>query len=155
MNYLRILRVQVIKRIEQLICPRQNLVRGKRAALASHHLRQVIAGYELHDEKLSISFRKMVADARQRRMMQSREESCLTFELLPQSLFGKQRLFERDCGIETLVDGLVNRTHTALPKLTNDAIASLQNCFRRKHSGDYTRAARSVFIRVKSVMLGA
>ena len=97
----------------------------------------------------------MVADARQRRMMQTREESCLTFELLPQSLLGKQRLLKRDCGIETLVDRLVNRTHTALPKPAYDAIATLQNCFRRKHSGDYTRAAQSVFIRAKSVMLGA
>ena len=88
-------------------------------------------------------------------MMQTREESCLTFELLPQSFFAKQGLLERDGCVETLVDRLVHRTHTALPKLAYDAVATLQNCFGRKHSGDYTRAARSVFIRAKSVMLGA
>src|ERR1044071_7336767 len=140
MNDLRILRVQVIKRIEQLIRPRQNLIRRKRAPLASHHLRQIVAGDELHHEKLSIAFRKMVADTRQRRMMQTSEQPCFTFELLPQALLGKQRLFERDCCIETLVDSLINRTHPALPKLANDAIATLKNCLRRKHSGDYTRA---------------
>jgi hypothetical protein len=73
--------------------------------------------------------------------MKSCEESCLTFELLPQPFLGKQCLFERDCGVETLVDSLINRTHTALPKLAYDAITTLQNCFRRQHSGDYTRAA--------------
>src|ERR1044072_2036644 len=133
MNYLRILRVQVIERIEQLIRPRQNLVCRKRASFASHHLRQIIAGDELHHEKLSIAFRKMVADTRQCRMMKTREESCFTFELLPQALLSKQRLFERDCSIKTLVDSLVNRTHTALPKLAYDAITALQHCFRRQH----------------------
>src|ERR1043165_4526190 len=125
MNYLRILRVQVIERVEQLIGPGQNLVFRKRASLAIHHLRQIVAGDELHHEKLPVVFRKMVAYTRQRRMMQAREESCFTFELLPQTFLGKQRLLQRDSGVETLVDGLVNRTHAALPKLANDAITTL------------------------------
>jgi hypothetical protein len=58
-------------------------------------------------------------------MMQAREESGLAFELLPQAFLGKQGLLERDSGVETLIDGLVNRTHPALPKLANDAIATL------------------------------
>src|ERR1700752_2262329 len=85
----------------------------------------------------------MVTNARQPLMMQTREQAGLTFELLPQALIGKQRLFQCHRGVETLVDGLINRTHTALPKLADDAIAALQNCFRRQHSGDYTRATLS------------
>ncbi len=64
MNYLRILCVKIIERVEELISPRQNLIGRKRASLAGHHLRQVIAGNELHYEKLPVVFRKMVADAR-------------------------------------------------------------------------------------------
>ena len=125
MNDLRILRVEVVERIEQLIRPRQNLVDGKWTSFAIHHLRQIIAGDELHHEKLSITFREMVADTRQCRMMQAREESGLAFKLLSQAFLGKQRLFQRDRGVETLIDGLVNRTHPALPKLAYDAIATL------------------------------
>jgi hypothetical protein len=67
-------------------------------------------------------------------VMQAREEPGLAFELLSQAFLSKQRLFQRDCGVETLIDGFVNRTHTALPKLAHDAITTLQDCFRRQHS---------------------
>ena len=104
MDDLRILRVQVVERVEQLIRPRQNLIRRKRTALARHHLRQIVAGDELHHEKLAVAFGKMVADARQCGMMQASQQSRLAFELLAQTLVGKQRLFQRHCGIETLID---------------------------------------------------
>ena len=58
-------------------------------------------------------------------MMQTREESGLAFELLAQALLGKQRLFQCHGRVETLVDGFINRTHTALPKLAYDAITTL------------------------------
>src|SRR5687768_15983289 len=125
MDYLRILRVKVVKRIEQLIGPGQNLIAGERTSFASHHLRQIIAGDKLHHEKLSIAFRKMVAYTRQSRMMQTSEKPRLAFELLAQTFIGKQRLFQSDGGIETLIDGLVNCAHTALPELANDTITAL------------------------------
>src|SRR5215510_287423 len=109
MNDLRILCVKIIERVEQLIRPRQNLVRGKRSSLASHHLRQIVAGDVLHHKKLPVSFRKMVADTRQRGMMQTSEEARLAFELFAQPFLRKKRLFQRDNGVQTLIDGLVDR----------------------------------------------
>ena len=133
MDDLRILRVEVIERVEQLIRPGQDLIRRKRSALARHLLREIIARDELHDEKLTVALGKMVADSRKRGMMQPRQESCLTFKLLAQTFIGKQRLFQRHCRIESLIDGLVNCAHSALPELTDDAIPALQDCFWRQH----------------------
>src|SRR5215213_4951909 len=125
MDDLRLLGMEVVERIEQLISPRQNLVCRKRPAFARHHLRQVIAGDKLHDEKLAVGFGKMVADAWQRRMMQASEQTGLALELLSQAFIRKKRLFQRHGRIETLVDRLVNRAHAALPELAPDAIPAL------------------------------
>ena len=66
-------------------------------------------------------------------MMQTRQQTRLTFELLAQTFIGKQGLFQRDRRIETLIDGLVNCAHSALPELTDDTITALQDCFWRQH----------------------
>src|SRR5688500_14467686 len=125
MDYLRILRVKVVERIKQLIGPGQNLIAGERTSFASHHLRQIIAGDKLHHEKLSVAFRKMVAHTRQCRMVQTSQKPRLAFELLSQTFIGKQRLFQGDGGIETLIDCLVDCAHTALPELANYPITAL------------------------------
>ena len=64
MNDLGILSVQIIKRIEQLITPRENLIWWEGPLLALHHLIEVVSGNKLHHQKLSFTFRKMIADAR-------------------------------------------------------------------------------------------
>src|ERR1043166_1360051 len=71
MDNWRVLRVQIIERVEQLISPGQNLVGRKRSLFAGRHLRQVLAGNELHHEKLSVAFREVVANPRECRMMHS------------------------------------------------------------------------------------
>src|ERR1043165_5819552 len=94
MDDLRILRVEIVERVKQLVRPGQHLIDGKWSPSPRHHLRQIIAGDKLHYEKLAISFGKMVTHARQRRMMQTREQTCLALELFAQTFVGKQRLFE-------------------------------------------------------------
>ena len=125
MNYLRLLRVKIVERIEQLIRPRQNLIRRKRTSFTSHHLREIIAWDKLHYEELAIAFRKMVAHARQRGMVQTCKKSRLTLELFAQAFVGKQCFLQRNGGIETLIDRLVDSTHTALSELSHDAITAL------------------------------
>src|SRR6185369_2112797 len=125
MNDLRILCVEVVERVEQLVCPRQNLIHRKRTTFTIHHLRQIIAGDELHHEKLSVGFGKMVADSRQRGVMQTSEESRLALELFTQPFFRKERFFQRDSRIEALIDSLVNGAHAALAELAHDSIPAL------------------------------
>src|SRR6185503_10945241 len=125
MNYLRILRVKIVERIEQLIGPGQNLIGGKRASFTSHHLRQIVAGNKLHHEELAVAFRKMVTHARQRGMMQTSEQTRFAFELFAQPFVGKQGFFQRNGRIETLIDRLVDSAHAALSELPNDAITAL------------------------------
>src|ERR1051325_5588666 len=125
MDDLRILCVQVVERIEQLISPRQNLIHRKRTAFTIHHLRQVVAGDELHDEKLSVAFGKMVADARQCGMMQTSEEPRLALELFTQAFFRKERLFQRYRRVEALIDRLVNGAHASLAELAHNTIPAL------------------------------
>ena len=92
MNNLRILRVQVVERVAKLIGPRQNLLAGNGPA-PRHHLEQIFARDVLHHQKLAFAFSEMIANARQRRMMKSRQQSRLSLELFPQTFVGKQRLF--------------------------------------------------------------
>src|SRR5690242_271714 len=133
MNDLRFLCVQIIERVEQLIRPRQHLVGGKRTSFTRHHLRQVVAGDVLHHEKLPVGFGKMVADARQRGMMQTCEQPRFAFELFAQTFVGKERLFQRDGGIETLIDGFIDGAHAALAELAHDPIPALEDCVWRQH----------------------
>ena len=58
-------------------------------------------------------------------MMQTCQQSRLALELLAQTFIGKKRFFKRNGGIETLIDGLVDRAHAALPELANNAITAL------------------------------
>src|SRR6185503_12413415 len=102
-----------------------NLIGGKRTSFASHHLRQIVAGNKLHHEELAVAFRKMVTHARQRGMMQTCKQSRLALELFAQTFVGKQRFLQRNGGIETLIDRLVNRAHASLSELPNDAITAL------------------------------
>src|SRR6266550_495796 len=117
MNYLWVLCVQVIKRVQQLVAPGEYLVRWKRAALVCHHLCQIVAGDVLHDQKLTIAFAKMIAHARQSRMMHARKQTRLALKLSSQALVGKQSFLECDGGIETLIDRFVDCTHAALAEL--------------------------------------
>src|ERR1051325_1764519 len=70
-NNRRLLRVQIVERIEQLVGPLHHVVQGKRAALLLEHLFQVRAGDKLHDEKLPGPFREVVDHAGQRRVAQA------------------------------------------------------------------------------------
>jgi hypothetical protein len=117
--------MQVIKRIKQLVAPRQNLVGRKRPLLLRHHLREVLAVDKLHHEKLPLTLCEMIADARQGWMVHSGQQPGLSLKLLSQSFIFKQSLFKRYVGIEALVDGFVNGPHAALPKQANDPITAL------------------------------
>src|SRR6266446_3710176 len=117
MNDLRVLRMQIIERIQQLISPQQYLTLRKGPAPARYHLREIIAGYKLHDEKRAFTLGKVIANARQRRMMQTGEQTCFALELFAQSFLSKQCLFQRYRCIQSLIDGFINRAHPALPKL--------------------------------------
>src|SRR5205085_8482180 len=101
------------------------LIGRKRASFARHHLREIVARDELHHEKLAVTFREMVTDTRQRRMMQACEQTRLALELFSQALLGKQRLFQSHSRVEPLIDCFVNGTHTTLPELAHDTIPSL------------------------------
>jgi hypothetical protein len=58
-------------------------------------------------------------------MMQTREQARFALELLAQTFVGKERFFEGDSGIETLIDRLVNSAHSTLSELPYDTITAL------------------------------
>ena len=58
-------------------------------------------------------------------MMQTRKQSRLALELFAQTFVGKQRFFQGDSRVETLIDRFVDGTHATLPKLAHDAITAL------------------------------
>ena len=79
----------------------------------------------MHHEKLAVGFGKMVADPRQRGMMQTSQQARLAFELFAQSFVSKKRFFQCNSGIETLIDGLVDGAHAALAELAHNSIPAL------------------------------
>ena len=125
MDNLRILGVQIVECVTKLIGPTQHFILRKRRVAMRLHFRQVLSRDVLHHQELTIAFVEMVADARQRRVMQPRQQTRLALELLAQLLIGKKRFFQRHRRIKPLVHGLVNRAHAALSKLPNDAVTSL------------------------------
>src|SRR4051794_11398289 len=64
----RLLCVQVIQSVQQLVRPIQDLRDGKRCPTLFQLLKEVFAWNELHHEKLALLVREVVADARQGRM---------------------------------------------------------------------------------------
>ena len=129
MNDLRILRVQIVEGIAQLIAPTQHLCLRKRTVTTREHFVKVLARDVLHHQKLPVTFVEVIAHSRQRRMVHPRQQTRFAFELLAQLLIGEKRLFQSDDGIQPLVYRFINRAHAALAKLANDSITSLQNCF--------------------------
>src|SRR6185295_4938171 len=77
---------------------------------------------------------EVIADARQRRMAQRREQLGLTLEGPPQRLPLDQHLFQRDRRPQPGVYRFVDRAHPAAPDLLNDSITVLKQCVVRQHS---------------------
>ena len=125
MNYLRILRVQIIERVAKLIGPANNFILRKRSVAGGQHLRQILARDVLHYEKLSVALVEMIADARQRRMVHPRQQPRFPLELLAQFLFRKKGLLQRDRRVQSLINCLVHGAHAALSELAHDAITAL------------------------------
>jgi hypothetical protein len=86
---------------------------------------EIFAGDELHHQKLTLPFTEVIANSRQCGVVHARQQPRFSLKLLPQPLIGKERLLQRHSGIKALVNRLVNRTHSALTKLSNDSIAAL------------------------------
>jgi len=67
----------------------------------------------------------MVADARQRGMVQTSEQPRFALELFAQALVGNERFFQRDGRVETLIDRFIDGAHAALAELAHDSIPAL------------------------------
>jgi hypothetical protein len=125
MDDLRILGMEIVERVAELIGPTDNLIFRKRTVSFGEHRGQIFASDVLHDQELSFGFVEVIADSRQGLMMKPRQQASFTFELLAQLFVGEERFFEGYDGVKAFVDGLVNRTHSALPKLADNAVSFL------------------------------
>src|SRR5690348_9005429 len=65
--------------------------------------------------------------------MKPREHSRFAFELFAKPLIGKQRFFQCDCCVKSLINRLINRAHSSLTQLSNYSISTLKNCLGIKH----------------------
>jgi hypothetical protein len=61
------------------------------------------------------------------------QQSRLAFELPPQAILNRKGLFDRDGDLKSLVQGFINRAHTAGAELPHHAIATLQDFTLGKH----------------------
>src|SRR6185295_14839654 len=93
MNYLTFARVQINQSIEHLIGPRNYLRARKWPWLLRDDLRQVITGDELHHQKRAAVLGEIIADPRQRRMIELRQQPGFLLELSPQMTIDRERFF--------------------------------------------------------------
>ena len=125
MNNLRVLRVQIIERVTKLIAPARHFFLRKRRITRIEHFEEIFARDELHYQKLSITFVEMIADAGQCLMMKPSQQPRFALELFAKPLVNKEGFLQRDHSIKPLIDGLVHGAHSALSKLTQNAISPL------------------------------
>ncbi len=97
------------------------------------HDREILAGNVLHYQELPISFIKMIADARQRLMVHSRQQTRFSLELFAEFFVCEKRFLQRHGSVETLVHRLIHGPHSALAELANNPVALLQNCICCQH----------------------
>src|SRR6267378_6835195 len=117
MNNLWILRMQVVECIEKLISPGQYLIDWKRSLLDRQHASKVLAVDELHHQKLSLTLREVIANARKCGMVHAGKQPRLSLKLLPQALVGKEGFLQRHRCIKAFINRLVNRAHSSLAEL--------------------------------------
>src|ERR1700730_15136768 len=108
MHNLRILGMQVIQGVEQLIRPGSHLFLRKWPAAFCDDRGQIVARNILHHQKFPTAFCKVIAYSRQCRMMQTSQQTRLSLELSAQSLIGKQRLFQGYRGVQSLIDRFID-----------------------------------------------
>ena len=133
MNDGRMLAVQISQCAKQLLAPLDDLVGVKRAAALFEHRHQVVAGDVLHDQELTVALGEMVADFRQRRVAQARQQSGLALEGFEHHLIGEEGLFEGDGVAEALIRSLIDRPHAALSEQPGDEITVLKQCVWSEH----------------------
>ncbi len=92
MDNLPVASVQIDQCVEQLIGPGNHGAPRKRARLLGNNLSEVSAGDELHYQKCPVAFREIVTDARQRRMMELRQQARLLLKLSPETLVNRKGL---------------------------------------------------------------
>src|SRR6267143_1150499 len=132
MNDLSFVRMQVDKRVKQLIGPGDNGVARQWSELLRDYFRQVASLDKLHDEKRAMALGEVISDSRQRRMIEPGQQSRFPLKLFPLILVIRKRLLQRHRVAETEVDGFINRAHSTFSQVANHAIAALQNCIGRE-----------------------
>src|SRR5688572_1962104 len=98
-----------------------------------HHVSEVLARDVFHHQELSVLFKEMITDARERGMLQAIQKTRFTLNRLAIIVVHEKGFFDRYPASETLVRGDIHRTHTALPDLFFDAVSLLKNFTRFDH----------------------
>ena len=128
-------RVQINKRVQQLISPGDHRLMRKRSGLSRDDFRQVGSFDQLHHEKCAVALSEVICDSRQPWVIQARHQPSFAFELFPKVFITRECLLERDRMAESQVYCFINCAHAAFSQVTDDSIAALQNGFRRHQKG--------------------
>ncbi len=97
----------------------------KRSGLLHDDFSQILTLNKLHHEKRAMALGKVVADARQHRMIQPGHQAGFTFELSPEFFIRGQCLLKRDGVAQPEVNSFVDRAHPTASQVTNDTITAL------------------------------
>src|SRR5229473_172989 len=133
MDDLPVASVQIDQCVEQLIGPGNHGAPRKRARLLGNNLSEVSAGDELHYQKCPVAFREIVTDARQRWMMELRQQTRLLLKLSPETFVNRKGFLQSNRRIQSQIDRFINGAHPAFTQLPDDPVTVRQNGAGRQH----------------------
>ncbi len=138
----RVLRVQIVERVEKLVEPTDDVIDRERRLKLLEHVAKLFAFNKFHDKELPVLVRKVITDVRDDLVLDLRQKLGLAFErrldqflLLRAGSFDRidHDLLDRAGRVENVVVGLINGTHSTVPKLAHDPVAAVQHFIYKKH----------------------
>src|SRR5215207_5453373 len=122
----RFMRVQIRKCVQQLVGPEHYPAYRERLACALEPLGKIVTRDVFHHEVLLFAFTEMIAHLWEHRVSHPRERPSFPFERIAEHLVARKiRPLQGNCTSESLVNGQINFTHTALPDQMDHKITVL------------------------------
>src|SRR5688572_21160304 len=122
----RLMRMQIVKRVEQLVRPEHHPAQRERLSGVLAAFIEVVTRDVFHHEKLAVRFDKMIDHLWQHRMTQPRKYLCLALERAAHRFMVlKEGAFKCNRAAQPLVDGKVNLAHPAFTDQMDDQVTIL------------------------------
>jgi hypothetical protein len=104
--------MKIIERIKQAVCPAHQISRNERA-FTFQNIGKIFAFDKLHYQKIAVIFGEIIRNVRQNRMLKAVQQTRFSLEGDGKLIIFIKSFLDRHETIEALVNGAINRAHSA------------------------------------------